>query len=109
MKKYYRLHNKDEIHYGFQYKDGLNILFDNNNNNNNNDFKINKTVNLSNKNNGNGLYYSDGKHIFNFINSINGEAYWIREIILIKNKNCKNIKVDGYSEQWKTNMINITI
>ena len=81
MTKYYKLTNEEEIHHGFQYKDGLNedhLPFD-------------ETGSCC----PGGLYFSDTENILQFLDPY--KMYWIREVtpnleMMVKDPNHDPIK-----------------
>lgn len=86
-KLYYKITNKNENHYGFQYIDGLNILKDEFND-------WSQSCNFK------GLYFTNVKNIFKFLDY----GCYVREVKLpIDNPNFKMVKVG--SIKWRANMI----
>lgn len=84
-KKFFKITNEQENHYGFQYKDGLNILdkpFE----------KIGSCV-------PGGLYFTDAKHIFDFLEY----GVYLREVFLpFEDDDFEYVK-DG--DKWRANKI----
>lgn len=87
---YYKLTNKREKHYDFQYKNGLNILtqpF----NDNPNDSCIEG-----------GFYFSDAKNIFNFLDF---SSYYLRKIKLPTSDPDFKMVRDPLEDKWRCNKI----
>lgn len=88
-KKYYKVTNEDECHYGFQYKDGLNILTE--------PFDDNPLHSCCKG----GFYFTIDKYINHFYEC----GVWLREVFLpIDNPNFKMIK-DSSGNKLRSNMI----
>jgi hypothetical protein len=87
MTVYYKITNKDEIHHGYKYKDGLNILKEKFNENINDDFGIG------------GLYFTTAEHIHEFYN--HGENLRVVELPL----DDPNFKMVKLNKKFRANMI----
>ena len=84
---YYKITNAKENHHGFQYKDGLNVLKEEFNDNPNNHYGAG------------GLYFTDVKNIFRFLNY----GIYLREVILPINDSNFRMVVD--ENKYRANMI----
>ena len=85
---YFKITNREENHYGFQYVDGLNILLD--------DFNDDPNKSCC----AGGLYFSDAANIFKFLNY----RVYLREITLpTTNPNFRMVKDE--QDKWRANMI----
>lgn len=85
--KFYKITNKKECHYGFQYNDGLNVLIGEFNSDTNKECVEG------------GLYFTDSYHLHNFYEY----GCYLREIMLPTNdKNFKMVKLSG---KYRANMI----
>ena len=85
---YFKITNKEENHYGFQYVDGLNILLD--------DFNDDPNQSCYKG----GFYFTDAANIFKFLNY----GVYLREITLpTANPNFRMVKDN--QDKWRANMI----
>ena len=84
---YYKITNKDEIHHGYQYKDGLNVL--------NEKFNENKTDEYGKG----GFYFTDAPHINQFYNY--GENLRVIELPL----DISDFKMETFNGHCRANMI----
>lgn len=87
MVKYFKVTNKDELHHGFQYNDGLNVLKE----------KFND--NLYKECVAGGLYFSDSEKIPNFYNY----GIYIREVFLPEND--PDFKMVKLNDKYRANKI----
>ena len=85
-KTYYKVTNENEIHHGYQYKDGLNILIGKFNNN------PNKSCVTG------GFYFTDYKNLINFLDY----GVWIREVTIPTD--AKVVK-DPDGNKWRADKI----
>ncbi len=87
--RYFKITNREENHYGFQYKDGLNILKE----------KFNDDSQQSCCEGG--FYFTTLEHIWKFY----GYGCWLREVFLpYADPNFKMIE-DVKNDKWRANMI----
>jgi hypothetical protein len=85
---YFKITNREENHYGFQYKDGLNIL----------DGELdNSNLGCSRE----GLYFTDIKNIFKFLSF----GVYLREVYLPTNDPKLRVILDKSRDKWRANMI----
>ena len=89
MIKYYKITNKNETHYGFEYRDGLNILKEEFNNN-----KDSSCV-------PGGFYFTTKE----FIHEFYGYGIYLREIELPNNDPEFKIVKDPSGNKWRANKI----